>query len=131
MDAASMIQWASTSEGIRPFYENPESMNHLETFLFDTKDGKSLDCAKKIAASLMDNRTLSKLIGMERMDRLERFFLDLNKRGRRYLYQDETVMMRIWPHMLVRVATIDECHLLFFFLRERVDLLSRCMAKHS
>ena len=116
-----------TIEGIRPFYENPRSMNRLEMFLFGKEGNDGVDWAKKIAASLKDNWTLTNISHMDTLDRSERFYLDLNRRGRRYLYQEDDIVMQIWPHMLARVANGDEIHFLFSFLRERADLLSMRM----
>ena len=112
-----------TAEGIRPFYENPESMNHLRTFWFHESEKNFVDSAKKIMASLKDNMTLGRLSYMEKMDRSERFHLDLNRMGRKYLYQEDDIMILILPHMLARMATSDEIHLMYFFLHERADLL--------
>ena len=83
------------------------------------------DCVSEIASRLENNLTLFTISYMEQLDHIERFYLDLNRLGRRFIYQDEGILTRMWPHILARLATDDNIRLLFFFLRERVDLICR------
>ena len=45
---------------------------------------------------------------MEQLDHVERFYLDLNQLGRRFIYQDEGILAGIWPHILAGLATNDK-----------------------
>ena len=72
---------------------------------------------------MQNNLTLSTISYMEQLDHVERFYLDLNQLGRRFIYQDEGILAGIWPHILARLAKNDKIRFLFFFLRKRVDLI--------
>ena len=66
---------------------------------------------------------LIKFSCMDWLDRSERFYLDLNRMGRRFMFQDEDIMFKLWPYVLERVANNDMIHCMFYFFRERIDLL--------
>ena len=115
-----------TVEGIRAFCDNPKhSLERLSFGIaFDQEREYWIPIAKQMASGMKDNVTVSEISYMFWLNRTERFYLDLNRLGRRYLYQDDTAMVKVWPHILARVAKKRRSHLLFFFLRERVDLIS-------
>ena len=113
-----------TREGINPFCENPKSLHHLETFLFDNKKWNSSICIRKIASVMESNLTLSKISYMK-LDRSERFYFDSNRIGRQFLYQDDNDLTKLWPYVLARVANNDMIYVMYFFVRERADMLLR------
>ena len=119
-----------TTNGIQSFVvDHPTSLSHLDTFRFEdtsTTNNNLSACAKLIASRLQDNRTLSNISYMYELHPSERFYLDLNRMGRRILYHDEDdVVLRVLPHLLARMTTSkDTLPMLFYCVQERVDLLS-------
>ena len=79
--------------------------------------------AKRIASSLEHNPMLTNISCMDTLDRSGRFYLDLNRMGRRFIYQDGDILFKLWPFILERVAKDDSIHILSYFLRERIDLI--------
>ena len=120
-----------TTEGMRRFYENPKSLNHLETLFFQHPRSNLVSCARKIASAIKEgnNVTLGNISYQFTLDPSEQFHLELNKLGRRILYHnDDDFVIRMLPHLLARASKKHSVCFLFFFLRERMDLISRYMA---
>ena len=121
--------------GRRVFLDHLSSMRGLKELEFGDdspsvyykRTRKDQEYATQIAGDLerANNYVLEKLSYMDDMDKSERFYLDLNKYGRRLLMMEEEVPIGLWPLVLSQLAQDDDnVHLLHYFLCQKLDLLA-------
>ena len=115
-----------TAKGIQgAILDNIDNILGLEDFQFAWYNSQDMiQCAKCIASGMEKNFSLSSISCMTNLGPSERFYLDLNRNGRRLLYHHDTIPLSVWPLILGRMTSANTCHLLYYFLREKADLLA-------
>jgi Ran GTPase-activating protein (RanGAP) involved in mRNA processing and transport len=114
-----------TEDGFQAFSDKLPSMRGLKHFLFDG----GLDHAEQLrqfvpllANGLKDNDTMETVTYSE-ADAQVRFYLELNRHGRRLLRQENVVPSALWADILAKIRKPTKVRLLHFFLRQKIDLL--------
>jgi hypothetical protein len=118
------------SDGFKAFGRSLPSMSQLKEFQFRGRNTEAKErmkaCVPLLVSGLKGTYTLHRM-SYGNSDTLARFYLDLNRMGRRYLY-DDVISLPVWADILARMTTQpNHAGLLFFFLRHKADLL--CISK--
>ena len=117
-----------TNVGRKAFLDKLRSMRGLKRFLFGNfQEGfqpspKDKEFATQVARGLDSNFVLARISFMDHLEASDRLVLDLNRHGRNLLSIEE-LPIGVWPLVLSRLTRQqDKVHLLYYFLRQKLDL---------
>ena len=115
-----------TKLGKQAFLDKINSLRGLKRFRCDRATrihNRDVDFAKRLARGLEKNFVLQEISYMKDLEDSDRWYLELNRRGRYLLFVDD-LPIGIWPLVLSRMTMdSDNVKFLHYFVCRKVELL--------